>query len=94
MPLPFDAPLQGLLSQGIPFFTYLDRIFPQLRTENLLYHQDGQKCFHVHVVEQPLKSPAHPLPCDSKSFVNLLAVRAFENHVTGTATLQFHPKVL
>ena len=94
MPLSFDAPLQRLLSQIVPFFTYLDRIFPQLGSENLLYHQDGQKCFHVHVVEQPLKTPAHPLPRDSEGFVNLITVSSFKDHVTGTATLQFHPKVL
>ena len=94
MPLPFDASLQGLLSQGIPFLAVLDRVFSQLCTEDLLYHQDRQKRFDVHVVEQPLKTPAYPLPCDSKGFVNLLAVGAFKNHVTGTATLQFHPKVL
>ena len=94
MPLPFDASLQGLLSQGIPFLADLDRILPRLRTENLLYHQDGQKRFDVHLVEQPLKTPAYPLPRDSEGFVDLLAVGAFENHITETATLQFHPKVL
>ena len=87
MPLPFDASLQGLLSQGIPFLADLDRILPQLGPEDILYHQDCQKCFDVHVVEQPLKTPAYPLPRDSEGFVNLLAVGAFKNHVTGTATL-------
>ena len=91
--LTFDAPLQRLLSQSMPFFADLDRIFPQLGTEYLLYHQDGQKCLDVHVVEQPLKPPAYPLPRDSEGLVNLLAIGAFKNHVAGTATLQFHPKV-
>jgi len=94
MPLPFDASLQGLLSQSIPFLADLDRIFSQLCTEDLLYHQDRQKRFDVHVVEQSLKPPAYPLPCDSEGLVNLLAVGALEHHVTGTATFQFHPKVL
>ena len=92
--LTFDAPLQRLLSQSVPFFADLDRMVTQLRTEDLLYHQDCQKCFDVHVVEQSLESPAYPLPCDSEGFVDLLAVGAFENHVTGTVTLQFHPEIL
>lgn len=69
-------------------------MFPQLRPEDFLYHQYGQKCLDVHVVEQPLKTPAYPLPRDSEGLVNLLAVGAFKNHVAGTATLQFHPKIL
>ena len=89
----FDAPLQRLLSQSVSFLADLDCIFPQLRPEDFLYHQDRQKCLDVHVVEQPLKSPAYPLPRDSEGLVNLLAIGAFKNHVAGTATFQFHPKV-
>jgi len=78
----------------MPFFAYLDRILPQLGPEDPLYHQDCQERFDIHVVEQPLKTPAHPLPRDSEYFVNLLTVGAFKNHVAGTATLQFHPEIL
>jgi len=92
--LTFDTPLQRLLSQSIPFFADLDRIFPHLCPKDLLYHQDRQKRFDVYMIEQPLKPPAYPLPRDSEGLVNLLAIGAFKNHVTGTATLQFHPKVL
>ena len=89
-----DASLQRLLSQIVPLFADFDRMVTQLCTKDLLYHQDGQKCFDVHVVEQPLESPAYPLTRDSEGFVDLLAVGAFENHVTGAATLQFHPEIL
>ena len=92
--LTVNIPLQGLLSQSVPFSADPDCIVPQLGPEDLLYHQDGQKCFNVYEVEQPLESPAHPLPGDSEGLVNLLAVGALENHVTGAATPQFHPEIL
>ena len=91
--LTFDAPLQRLLSQSVPFFADLDRIFPQLGSEDLLYHQYGQKCHDVHVVEQPLKSPATPLSCYPESLVNLFAVSPLKNHIAGLIRLQLYPEV-
>lgn len=93
MLLTFDTPLQGFLPQTVSFLTYFDCIVPQSSPEDFFYHQDGQKRLHVHVVEEPLKPPAYSLTRDSEGFVNLFPVSAFEHHVAGMATLQFHLEI-
>jgi hypothetical protein len=74
--LAFNTPLQSFLSQGVLFFAYSDSVFPQLCTEDFLYHQNSKKCFNIYTVEQSLKSPAYSLSCHPEGFMNLFSIRS------------------
>ena len=77
----------------IPLPAYPHRILPQLRPEGLLDHQNRLECLHVHLAEEPVKSPPNSLSRHPKRFMNLLAIGALENHVAGPTRLQFHPQI-
>jgi hypothetical protein len=71
-----ELPWLSILLCKVPFFAYFDSVFPQLCTEDFLYHQNSKKCFNVYTVEQSLKSPAYSLSCHPEGFMNLFSIRS------------------
>ena len=87
-------PAENLLSQRMFFFAYTNSVFPKLCAEDFFDHQDCAKGIDIRLVEEPLKTPAYPLPCHPKGLVNLLTVCTFKNHSAGPIRLQFYPQIL
>jgi hypothetical protein len=75
----------------IPLPTKPHRILPQLHPKRLLYHQNREECLHIHVAEEPLKSPSDSLPSHPEGLVDILPIRSLQNHIAGPIRLQFHP---
>ena len=84
----------GSLSQFYPLPGYLQCLLPEASAEVALYAVQDFVGLHIDLIEEPLEPPPDTLASHVKGLVDLLAVGALEDHITGPTRLQLDPQVL